>query len=253
MKKRIPLKVILILACVLLALGVIALLVPQVFPLLGMALKRVLQVFSIVFLERWFVWLMILAIFAAVFSFIYFVLPVLKFFFGRFFAYLSLKRICKRQNFAISFPRKIFSSLKGPSEKEDIRIRFHGETYCVHFVDVLFGFRRELLFINEKQYCIARTNPSKWSAYGATLIDGKSYFDLSAKVVSKHATSSGKQRKLPDFSEQGKHIVIVHSVPSEVYILHGSKAESAYNGSFIGNGVVYYTVSGLKKHLKGHH
>ena len=246
-------KIILILACVILALVVIAFFVPQVFPLLGMALKRVLQVFSIVFIERWFVWLIILGVFVAVFSFIYFVVPILKFFFGRCFAYTSIKRICKRQKLAVSFPRRIFSSLKGPSEKEDIQIVLDDETYYIHFVDVLFGFRRELLFTKEKQYYIARTNPSKWSAYGATLIDGKSYFDLSAKVISDHATNSSKQKSIPPFLEAGKHIAVVHSVPSEVYILDGSKAEPAYNGSVIGEDLAYYTVSGLKKLLKEHH
>ena len=225
--------------------------IPEVSILLGLAFRRVIQVLSIVFVERWREWLIIIALFVAIFLIIFFIAPVLKFFFGRLGICISLGMLSTRKNIRVKNIQHVLCLTKAFDAKKCIEITTPDQVYNIHFLSIIFSSRRAVFFDSSK-YFIAFASPSKLSAYGATLVDGESWFDLSAKVISGHSLDTIRGKSLPCFNPNSavKHIVIVHSKTTDIYIVRCSKTERAYNGSRTESGLYYYNYSSLKKHLK---
>ncbi len=225
--------------------------VPEILIWLGLAFRRVVQVFSIVFIERWREWLIVITLFAAIILLVLFIAPILKFCFGRLWIYISIRYVCKQKNIRIKNARHILCPSKSLSTKKHIEITSPDKVYHIHFLNIIFASRREVFF-HKTKYFVAHTSPSKLSARGATLVDGESWFDLSATVVSEHSIDSTKINILPysDPETSDKHIIIIHSKPAEIHIINDSKSEVAYNGSCINDNLYYYTFDGFKKHLK---
>ena len=216
---------------------------PELLIIAYSALKRLVQVISIVFIERPLEWLLILSIFAAIILLVFFVIPLLKFLLGYVYISFSLSILC--------FKKKL--TLKNSflfSKNRYVQIISSDKQYHLHFINVISNNR--IIYFDKENYCVARTYPSKLDAYGATLVDGKSWFDKSAKIASKSSIKASRTKSFPQFEESDsiKHIIIVHSKPYAVYIVNSSKkAEEAYNGSVIKNNVYYYSFKGFIKLL----
>ncbi len=178
------------------------------------------------------------------------VLPILLFVIKRINCYFSLWLMCRKNGKSFKIIRFPFASLFGVKQEEDIKISSSEETYCVHFIDLVFRARRGFTLINENEYCIAKMR-SDTRGLGGGFIKGQYNFP----TVSSHSSvpKAYKTYTFPDFNDsKGKHIIIVHPTPNHCLFVDKTLGDKGikpiYNGYNIGK-IHYYSIRGFKKIL----
>ena len=188
-------------------------------------------------------------LFIVVFAFV--LLPVLRFIFKRIACYFSLWFSCKLNKFRFKITRFPFASLFGISEKEDVMVSTSDETYCIHFIDMVFRARRGFTLVDEKEYCIANMRV-EMGGYGGGFIKGRHSFPMIFAISS--TPKSYTTYAFPEFdTSKGKHIIMVHPTPNHaLYIDRTSDKDGKkeiYSGYTVGN-ITYYKAKNFIKLLK---
>ncbi len=183
-----------------------------------------------------------------IFSFI--LIPIVLFLIKRISCYFSLWFVCKKNGLAFKITRFPFVSLWGISEKEDITISTSDETYCIHFIDMVFRARRGFTLISEKEYCIADMRVET-GGYGGGFIKGSYSFPM--VIATSSAPKAYTTYAFPDFDDSnGKHIIIVHPTPNHALYIDKTSSEDGkkeiYSGYSVGN-ITYYKANNFIKHL----
>ncbi len=181
----------------------------------------------------------------------FFVLPVVLFVFRRMRCYFSLFFVCRKSGFKMKLKRLPFRSLFGPDSGGDIEITGSGESFALHFIDVVFRAHRGFNLISDKEYSIIKRAPSH-GIWGGGFNRGKFLFPIAVSYSS--MPISYTVRSFPEFDTQNsKHIIIVHPTPNHCVFTDRSAGEEGtrpvYNGYSIGN-VTYYSIHGFLKFLK---
>lgn len=184
-----------------------------------------------------------------VFSF--FLLPLIIFLIKRVACYFSLWSACKKNTIKFKITRFPLASLFGIKEKEDIMISTPDETYCIHFIDMVFRARRGFTLISEKEYCIANMRV-EMGGYGGGFIKGRHSFPMMFAISS--TPKSYTTYAFPTFdTSKGKHIIMVHPTPNHaLYIDRTSDKDGKkeiYSGYTVGN-ITYYNAKNFIKLLK---
>ena len=131
--------------------------------------------------------------------FLYFALPFLIYFFSKITLYISLYFKCFAKHYKIKAKRIPFASIaKGITEKEDILIATPTQTYCVHFIDILMKFRRQVTVIDNTKYCITKVVPNKLSRQGTGIFEG----NVTSGYVHTTASLSLENDKIKSYSKQ---------------------------------------------------
>lgn len=234
-------------------LAIFTVIAPYLLYLLFVFIARIVEIandieyYILVFRSVTFVGLWITLLFAAWF----FVLPVILFAFRRIRCYLSLFFICRKNGFKMKLRRLPFSSLFGPNSGGDIEIIGSGESFSLHFIDVVFRAHRGFNLISDKEYSITKRAPSH-GIWGGGLNGARFLFPIAISYSS--MPISYTVRSFPEFDTQkSKHIIIVHPTPNHCVFTDRSAGEDGtrpiYNGYSIGN-ITYYGINGFLKFLK---
>lgn len=222
-----------------------ALIIGITWPLLPLALVYLFSTIGAIFSN--FLLLKILAIATAIIFgfllFLYFGIPFIIYFLRRLSIYFSLFMLCLRKKYKLKIRRFPFASLFAKiKEKEDIAVVTPETTYCIHFVDILIKFRRQLTIIENNKYCITKVVPDKLSRQGTGIFEGN-VTSRYVHTLSSHSLEDGKLKDLPTFSlEDGvTHIVMAIPNPVAVNISKNNRTEKLYNGTNCGN-FEYYSL-----------
>lgn len=144
-----------------------------------------------------------------------------------------------------------FWSLTGLSERGDLEIKINGERYAVHFVDVIFKYRRELVIVNDEKYALVKIIPDRLGAFGQKLADGKSYYNAYRSVIIGHSFGGAKFKSLPPVhaDDERKHIIIADPIPVEKSVIRKGKKQQLDNGDTCGS-YKSFTVTAFIKYIK---
>ena len=165
-------------------------------------------------------WRAFLAIPGVIFGFfavLRYVIPIVIFFFSKISTYLSLWRFCIRNGYQLKITRMPFCSLFGVKEQPDLCITTEKGVYCIHFIDIVFRFRRVILFDGEGRYHITPTTATGATLVGAAL--GSVFSDEPVELTNQKKVllniASARKGKIPDFSgdKKRRHIIMLRTNP----------------------------------------
>lgn len=186
----------------------------------------------------------------------YFILPILCFVLRRLYVYISLLFICLKRGYKYELLRSPFSSLLGIKEKADIQITKGDNTYKIHFIDIIFRYRRVLLFTDGCKYVITPACPGKPRRFGGDGTNVGGAFRGRRTMILRSAgyyidDNVEIDRPLPDFSKDAdsKHILMLQSVPVDTISKNGKDSITLTSDVEIGEATFYFT-AGFKKFLK---
>ena len=121
-------------------------------------------------------------VFFATISLIKILISCISYFVLRVKSYCDILIFCMSHKCKFKIRRLPFSSLFGMNADGDIIITADKKTFRIHFMDVVLRYRREVVITENNQYIVSKTLPNKLRTYGATLIDGESWFNMYATV-----------------------------------------------------------------------
>ncbi|MBR4063413.1 MAG: hypothetical protein IKK01_10140 [Clostridia bacterium] len=168
-------------------------------------------------------------------------------------AYISLYNIC-----LLSDHRITFNGIKRSSADGEITIKTHDGTLCLHFINVIFKFRRAITIPNSQEYVITPLVPKKISKQGqgiggANMSSGNGNRNALIRST-QYALNKNhdKTKSLPEieYGDKRKHILLIPNMPSEANCVVNNVVVPLSNGQTIGD-FTYYSLSHLKKGLKG--
>ena len=189
------------------------------------------------------------------FAFLRYVIPVLTYIISRPLMYLSLWSVCKKCACRMKITRMPFASLSGVKERADIVITTPTEKLCLHMVDVVFRFRRVVIFHKEGHYLITPT-----IATGATLVGaamGSVFSDEPVELTNQKKVMldilTTKKRTLPDFSrdKECRHFLILQTNPVDARFDTGLENHEICSGTKVGMTEFYYLKRFKREMLKG--
>ena len=161
-------------------------------------------------------------------------IPVLLYVAGKIRCYLSII-ICGLKNKSkVKITRAPFASLRGMNKKGDIQIISKDSKLVIHFVDVVLKYDRAFTAVNEKCYIVSKLSPAKLDAYGMTLVDGRSYYNLFRTVMKGNTVKGERIKRFPEIDDTNIHIIITTSVPSQKSIVKNNRLEMLSDGDRIG-------------------
>ena len=163
------------------------------------------------------------------------------YFFGRLKCYLSLWCISSLHRRKLVFTRLPFSSLFGMSKNGDIQITIEKNKYIIHFIDVVFRYRREVTILDDDCYAVSKVVPNELRTMGATLVDGESWFELYRTSVKSYASDTKKLKKFPVLENDDKniHVIIIHSDPIKKSLVTKNQVKDLCDGECIGQYINY--------------
>ena len=212
--------------------------------------------FIMFFILYWRTLLILACIILSFFIAIRYVIPILTFVLCRIWAYISLFFVCLKHRYKFKLLRIPFASLGGVKDKADILITKGEDTYKIHFIDIIFSYRRVLLFEDGCRYVITPAYPGKPSRFGGDGTNvGGAYRGRRTMVL----RSSGYyiddnvevDRPLPDFAKytEAQHILMLQSVPVNAISKQRKDSVTLTSDVEIGSAKFYF-VKGFKRFLK---
>lgn len=176
-------------------------------------------------------------------------IPVLSYVAGKIRCYLSII-ICGLKNKSkVKITRAPFASLRGMNKKGDIQIISKDSKLVIHFVDVVLKYDRAFTVVNEKHYIISKLSSSKLDAYGMTLVDGRSYYNLYRTVMRGNTVKGERIKSFPQIDDTSIHVVIVAAAPSQRFVVKNNRLEPFGDGDRIGD-FVNYSFKSFMRYLK---
>ncbi len=187
----------------------------------------ILQVFA--FITLYWRTLLVYALFAcAVVLFVIYLWPIIKHSLHKIYIYISLHNVCKNYKYKFKMVRFPISAFKGLQRKEDIKITTYKDTYCVHYIDVLYPVK-SVITVSDSAYSITKKA-------------------LKKKV---EKVKEPKSFDIPVFyaDTDVKHVFLVSSSKCETHIIRGTTNEILANGDKF-NSMVFYYADGFVRFLK---
>ena len=157
--------------------------------------------------------------------------------------YIALKSVCYfrllslnfRKGYKVKLTRIPFASITKMSSKGDILVKKENSIYLIHFIDILMNYSRCITILDGKNYIVTKAVPDKLGAYGATLIDGKSYYNLFRTVIKDHTVAGGKVKSFPSVDDSSiQNVVILCAPPDSKFIIRKNTFEDLNNGDSFG-------------------
>ncbi len=184
----------------------------------------------------------------------FWLIPILIYFFKKVYVYMSLAFICLFKKYKFRMRRIPFASLGKLSENGDISITTDEGIMHLHFLDIIFSYRRALTVPNEKEYVITpvttgRVSKEGGAAAGTHMGGGR----RSVLRVTGHSIQENRDhcKAFPTIQERDgeKHFVILQSMPIQATILRSDVSVSLGSGQTVGR-FTFYRIGQLKKGLK---
>ncbi len=180
-------------------------------------------------------------------------LPVTLFIIKVVSAYISLYSICLFSNYKFKI-----NGIKRSSEDGEITIKTHDGTLCLHFINVIFKFRRAITIPNPQEYVITPLVPKRISKQGqgiggANMSSGNGNRNALIRSTQYALSQSNDNSKpLPEIQNDDgrKHILLIPNIPSETNCVVNNIVVPLSSGQTIGD-FTYYSLTHLKKGLKG--
>ncbi len=167
-------------------------------------------------------------------------------------AYISLYSICLFSDHRIKF-----NGIKRSNSDGEITIKTHDGTLCLHFINVIFKFRRAITIPNPQEYVITPLVQKKLSKQGqgiggANMSSGNGNRNALIRST-QYALSRNRDKikRLPeiDSDDRKKHILLIPNMPSEAQCVINNVAMPLSSGQTIGD-FTFYSINHLKKGLK---
>ncbi len=184
----------------------------------------------------------------------FWLIPMLVYFVKKVSVYMSLALICLFRKYKFRMKRIPFASLGKLSENGDISITTDEGTMHLHFLDIVFSYRRALTIPNEKEYVITPVTTGRVSKAGGgaagTHMSGQRRAVLR---VTGHSIqeSSDHCQAFPAIQDRDgeKHFVILQSMPIQATVLQSGAPVRLGSGQTVGR-FTFYRIGQLKKGLK---
>ena len=159
---------------------------------------------------------------------------------GRLKYYVYIIIFCLFKKCKLSIKRFPFFSLRGMNKNGDLEIVAEDKSYIIHFIDIVLKYRREFIALDDSTYAVTEALPDELRTYGATLVDGKSWYNLYRSAIKNSAHGKERIRSFPDVNNSNDiHIIIVHSNPISKAIIKKNAIVPLSDGDRIGNFVNY--------------
>jgi len=112
-------------------------------------------------------------------------------------------------------------------------------------------YRREVTILNDGFYTVSKVLPNQLHAYGATLIDGESWYNLYVTSIKNHTWDGKRTKKLPNIATDNKdsHILIINPTPIAKSLVRKNGIETMKDGDTIAN-FTNYSFKGFIRLLK---
>lgn len=242
-------------ALITLSVFVIAVLGIIYSPLVRELMMEPIRIFILLFMEKevqlrvWGYTFFAVCFFIIVF-FLKNMLPFLLFVFGRLKYYIHIIIFCLFKKCKLHITRLPFSSLRGLNKKGDLKIVAGDKSYIVHFIDIVLKYDREFTILNDSDYAVAKALPDELRAYGATLVDGASWYNLYRSAIKSSAHGKDKIKSFPNIEPHCDiHVIIVHSNPISKAIIKKNALVPLGDGDRFG-GFVNYSFKSFIRLLK---
>lgn len=183
-----------------------------------------------------------------------FIIPILIYIFKKIFFYVSVFFLCLFRRYRFHITRFPFASLSGTSNKSDMEITTDEGTLCLHFIDIVFPFRRALTIPNSQEYVITPTSKGQVIREGGGTslpISGIRVLRAKDRTLDQNRD---RVKKLPQTNQNKatKHILLLQSMPNQAIYIQNGKQSPLTSGSNIENLTVLrpnHLKKGLKKQL----
>ncbi len=184
-----------------------------------------------------------------------FVIPILIYILKKIYFYVSVFFLCLFHRYRLRVTRPPFASLGGASDKSDIEIATDEGTLCLHFIDIVFPFRRALTIPNSQEYVITPTSKGQVirEGGGSSLphMQGARtlFFRAKNRTLDKNRDRIHPLPSIDPSNNAVIHILILQTIPNESrYIMNGVSAPLSC-GVTIGD-LTFMTAGQIKRGLK---
>lgn len=165
------------------------------------------------------------------------------------YCYFALISICNGYKMRIT--RLPFASLRKMQGCGDIKICAKEKTYRIHFIDVVMKYRRIITVLNNETYAVSKVLPDELGVYGATLVDGESFYNLYVSAIKSHSLWGNKIKKFPRIEKNDRdiHIILICHPPISQNIIQKNSLKTLLDGEKL-ESYTYNSVKTFSKSLK---
>ncbi len=164
--------------------------------------------------------------------------------------YIHIIIFCLFKKCKLRISRVPFSSLRGLNKKGDLKIVVGKQSYIVHFIDVILKYRREFIVLDDTTYAVTEVIPDELRTYGATIVDGRSWYNIYRSAIKSSTRGKDWIKKFPNIDDSSeKHIIIVHSNPISKTVIRKNTLVSLGEGDTFGN-FINHSFKGFIRFLK---
>ncbi len=185
-----------------------------------------------------------------------FIIPILIYILKKIYFYVSVFFLCLFHHYRLRVTRPPFASLGGASDKSDVEITTDKGILCIHFIDIVFPYRRALTIPNPQEYIITPTSKGRIvrEGGGSSLphMQGARtlFFRAKARTLDNNRDRKKSLPSVVSSSGTTKHALLLLSLPNESrYIENGASVPLA-GGLRVGR-LTILTAKYLKRGLKG--
>ncbi len=184
----------------------------------------------------------------------FWLVPMLIYVFKKLYVYISLAWICMIKKYKFRMKRVPFASLGKLSESGDLTITTDEGTLHLHFLDVVFAYRRALTVPGPHEYVITPVTTGHVSKAGGGAAGTHMGGGRRAVLrVTDHKIlgNSDHSKAFPHVESRDgeKHLLILQSMPIQCTVLRGGVSAPLGSGDTVG-AFTFYRVGQLKKGLK---
>lgn len=184
------------------------------------------------------------------------VLPAVIYLIKKIAFYVSVFFLCLFRRYRFRITRLPFASMGGVSDKSDVEITTDEGTLCLHFVDIVFPYRRALTIPNSSEYVITSTSKGQVVREGGGSTLPRMQGGRTAVLRAKNHTldrNRDRSRPLPSAEPADtatRHVLIPLSLPGECRYVRNGKSLPLSSGIRIGS-LIFMTAKHLKRGIKG--
>ena len=184
-----------------------------------------------------------------------FIIPILIYILKKIYFYVSVFFLCLFHRYRFRVTRPPFASLGGASDKSDVEITTDEGTLCLHFVDIVFPYRRALTIPNPSEYVITSTSKGQVIREGGGSTLPRMQGGRTAVLRAKNRTldkNRDRNKKLPaveSAASMTKHVMLLATFPGESNYVQNGVSHPLTCGISVGN-LTFVSVRYLKKGLK---
>ena len=183
-------------------------------------------------------------------------IPILIYVFKKIFFYVSVFFLCLSRRYRFRVTRCPFASLRGASDTGDVEITTNEGILRLHFIDVVFPYRRALTIPNPQEYVITPTSKGRIVREGGGsslphMQGGRTvFFRAKNRTLDKNRD---RVRKLPAAVSEAntvRQLIVMHTIPGECHYIQNGASLPLSAGITIRH-LTFMTEKYLKRGLKG--